>query len=69
MRQPGFVARWRIAQKYVLKDAPWGDPAWAAGKWVSNRKGGGARAQKLRAGMTASQLQRLDALPYGAASL
>ena len=44
--------------------APW-NPEWKAGSWISNRMGQHAKAVSHRARMTATQKQRLDALPYG----
>ena len=54
---------WRISAKLVIP-APW-NPEWKAGSWISNRMGQHAKAVSHRARMTATQKQRLDALPYG----
>ena len=56
--------RWRIPWDLVMT-APWGDPRWRAGSWISVRHGVGQQAVEARAKMTEQQLDRFRALPYG----
>jgi len=62
-RQREQDPNWRMPQSHVMATA-W-DRTWKAGMWVSSRRGDGKNAQAYRARLTATQLERLDALPYG----
>jgi len=57
---------WRLSPSHVMVTV-W-DPAWQAGMWVCTHRGDWKQAQATRARLTAAQLERLYALPYGTLS-
>ena len=56
--------RWRLTYTYKF-EAPWGEPEWKAGSWVSGRRGSSQQAQQKRKKLTERQRDRFEALPYG----